>query len=51
MRGRSSRYALPTALDALALFAVIAPARAEATEESTDDSTITTVLQPRWNMA
>ena len=50
MRGRSSRYALPTALVALALFAVIAPARAEATEESTDDRAITTVLQPGWNM-
>ena len=53
MRRRRVHSLLGAALVALVLCAELAPARAGATEESADaadDGTITTVLQPGWNM-
>ena len=53
MAGPRFHLVLLTTLAALVLCAALAPARAGATEESAepaDDGTITTVLQPGWNM-
>ena len=53
MRGRRFRFALLTALAALVLCAGLGPARAAASDDSADTSdvtTITTVLHPGWNM-
>ena len=53
MAGPRFHLVLLTTLAALVLCAALVPARADATEESAepaDDGTITTVLQPGWNM-